>query len=268
MVRFQHTVALEPVPRRWFEELVVMLYELVQESSAEGERISLADGRVLPGIRLVKGRHRRPGAVYEIEDEESAQAFLTLHEWNRRSGVRLEQSVSQEEMSITLDGSLRGVDRPREAELRGTVEVEGKWAWLTRASGRARLDLAQWWTAAAQQSFTRSPLCIWLTHCLVRAVVRAEPRRLDGGRWAVRVTVKARGCGVIRPLAAVGLGLAHGPVRRAFAEALDEAAAVWNKTVPAATAKDVLSMRHAAIAIALGAESKQKPPLTGPDQIS
>ncbi|XKK61710.1 hypothetical protein HFP71_01930 [Streptomyces sp. ARC32] len=55
MARFQHTVILAPVPRRWFESCVATLHDLAEDTDAEGACLRLPDGRPLPGLVLARG---------------------------------------------------------------------------------------------------------------------------------------------------------------------------------------------------------------------
>ncbi|MDG9723155.1 hypothetical protein [Streptomyces sp. DH41] len=70
MARFQHTVTLVPVPRRWFESCVTTLHDLAESLDADGARLGLPDGRPLPGLVLAEGSHLRPGARYRPVREE------------------------------------------------------------------------------------------------------------------------------------------------------------------------------------------------------
>lgn len=120
MVRISHLVTVEPVRRRWVEQALLSLYELAQETHAEEGQVLLPNGRAVPDVLLVEGRHLAPGAVYESADD-SARLRLTVRHWDRRSTLRFEQILSDEELVMAAQGALRSIDRPREAELRGSV---------------------------------------------------------------------------------------------------------------------------------------------------
>ncbi|MFJ7768620.1 hypothetical protein ACIQ1J_09470 [Streptomyces sp. NPDC097107] len=44
MARFEHTVTLAPVSRRWFESCVTTLHDLAEGLDAEGACLRLPDG--------------------------------------------------------------------------------------------------------------------------------------------------------------------------------------------------------------------------------
>ncbi|MEU0526528.1 hypothetical protein [Streptomyces niveus] len=260
MVHLQYTVTVESVPRRWFEQAVVTLYDLVAETRTADGRLFLADGREVPDIRLVRGDHLRAGAVYEVDDD----ARVRVEEWDRRSAVRVAQHVSDGSVTAEIEGVLKGVERPREAGLRGSLSSSGtsgtsRWASLTRATGTAHIRLDDWWDAANDQPEPGSgkepairqsaapsppaPLEARIDHRLGRATVRATPGQLPDGRWAIRVSLTARGRSLPRPLTAVALRLA--------ARTLDTMAAHWNDVVPDLVSQDMPHLRERILMTAL-----------------
>lgn len=271
MVHLIYTVTVESVPRRWFEQAVVTLYDLVAETRAEDGRLFLADGREVPDIRLVRGSHLRAGAEYEVDDD--AQVRVT--EWDRRSAVRVTQHVTDGTVTAEIEGELRDVERPREAGLRGSVSTSGtggttRWASLTRATGTSHIRLDDWWDAASGQSPgpgpgkdgavrrqgpSSAPLEARLDHRLGRAVVRATPGRLPDGRWTIRVSLSVRGRSLLRPLTAVALRVAARALRRGFTRTLDTTAARWNEVVPGLVSQDMPQLRERILTTAL-----EKPP--------
>ncbi|MEU6839622.1 hypothetical protein ABZ941_30680 [Streptomyces rubiginosohelvolus] len=65
MARFAHTVTVAALDRGWFEEAADALVDLLDASrEGPGGTVVLADGRAVEGLRLLKGRHLRPGARY------------------------------------------------------------------------------------------------------------------------------------------------------------------------------------------------------------
>ncbi|MFF3529085.1 hypothetical protein ACFYX5_20665 [Streptomyces rubiginosohelvolus] len=64
MARFAHTVTVAALDRGWFEEAAGALVDLLDASrEGPGRSVLLADGRAVEGLRLLKGRHLRPGAA-------------------------------------------------------------------------------------------------------------------------------------------------------------------------------------------------------------
>lgn len=249
MVHLQHTVIVEPVPRRWFEQAVLTLYDLVAQTRADGGRLFLADGRRVPDVRLAEGGHLRAGAVYEADDD-AARIRVRVLEWDRRSAVRAAQTITDGAVTAEIEGVLRDVEHPRTAGLRGSIRSSGtRWSSLTRAAGTSRLRLDDWWTAAAGTGpgTASAPLEARLDHRLGVATVRASPHRLPDGRWAIRVSLTARGRSLPRPLTAVALRLAARSLHRSFTGALESAATHWNETVPGLVARDMPRLRERAL---------------------
>ncbi|MFD1831274.1 hypothetical protein ACFSJS_16635 [Streptomyces desertarenae] len=69
MPSLRHTVTLEPVPRRWVEDVVVSLHRLLEELHPENGVLHF-EGDPVPGIRHTAGRHLAPGARYEVVGSE------------------------------------------------------------------------------------------------------------------------------------------------------------------------------------------------------
>ncbi|MFB8352080.1 hypothetical protein [Streptomyces niveus] len=268
MVHLQYTVTVESVPRRWFEQAVVTLYDLVAETRTADGRLFLADGREVPDIRLVRGDHLRAGAVYEVDDD----ARVRVEEWDRRSAVRVAQHVTDGAVTAEIEGVLKDVERPREAGLHGSLGSSGtsgtnRWASLTRATGTAHIRLDDWWDAANDRPEPGSgkepaigqsappsppaPLEARIDHRLGRATVRATPGQLPDGRWAIRVSLTARGRSLPRPLTAVALRLAARTLRRHFTRTLDTMAAHWNDVVPHLVSQDMPPLRERILTTAL-----------------
>ncbi|QHY95289.1 hypothetical protein SSPS47_09145 [Streptomyces sp. S4.7] len=275
MVHLKYTVAVESVPRRWFEQAVVTLYDLVAETRTEDGRLLLADGREVPDVRLVRGDHLRPGAVYEVDDD----AHVRVEEWDRRSAVRVAQHVTDGAVTAEIEALLKGVERPREAELRGSLSSGGtsgtsgptgtnRWASLQRATGTSHIRLDDWWDAASQEwppqgsgkeravnrpasPSAPAPLEARLDHRLGRVTVRARPGQLPDGRWAIRVSLTARGRSLLRPLTAVALLVTARALRRHFTRTLDTTAARWNDVVPGLVSQEMPHLRERILTTAL-----------------
>ncbi|AQU68896.1 hypothetical protein [Streptomyces niveus] len=269
MVHLQYTVPVESVPRRWFEQAVVTLFDLVAETRTDDGRLFLADGREVPDLRLVRGDHLRVGAVYEVDDD----ACVRVEEWDRRSAVRVAQHVSDGSVRAEIEGILKDVERPREAGLRGSMSASGtsgtnRWASLTRATGTAHIRLDDWWDAAAKDRpgpgsgkepavrqlappSPPAPLEARLDHRLGRATVRATPGQLPDSRWAIRVSLTAHGRPLLRPLTAVALRLSARTLRRHFTRTLDTVAARWDDVVPDLVSQDMPRLRERILTTAL-----------------
>ncbi|WP_234332134.1 hypothetical protein [Streptomyces sp. NRRL F-5650] len=253
MARFEHTVTLAPVPRRWLESCVAALHDLAEDTDTEGGRLLLPDGRPLPGLVLERGRHLRPGARYRsvpVEDgEPEADQCVTVLAWDRRRRTELEIVTVEDDRGhparIDCVLGLTSAERPREAWLSATLSTGGrKRAAHLGGTGRVDLDLAGWWQATgAGRSPSRPPLRGTLTHALVRVTVTVVPRPAPDGRWRVTVKARVRGRSFARPLLPLAAAVWGRQARRKGAEALDRAAAAWNVHVPALVGKDADRLR-------------------------
>ncbi|MFI8201375.1 hypothetical protein [Streptomyces sp. NPDC085937] len=265
MVRLAHTVVLAPVPRPWLVDALGVLMDLAESSRTEAGYVLLPDGREVPDVRLVEGRHLRPGAVYESVAEETGspdgtagtagtsdtgyakgdsgaaageRVRVTVEEWRRTRALRLAVAASAPDGVLSAHAVLRGPDRPDLVELTGRAHIENVWSALSRPSGDAVLRCEDWWTAADRgRPARKAPLRVRLACGIARAelVALPSPAREDDG-WEVRVTARLRGRGVLRPVTALALRLFRRPLARAWGRALDDFAAQWNTEVPQLTA--------------------------------
>ncbi|WP_399894231.1 hypothetical protein ACGH7X_36935 [Streptomyces sp. BBFR51] len=249
MARFQHTVTLAPVPRRWLESCVAALHDLAEGTDAGGAGLRLSDGRPLPGLVLAQGRHLRPGAQYRPvngkDGEADADQSVTVLAWDRHRETALEVVTLDDDPAhrgqLVCVLRLTSAARPRQASLSTTLGPSGgKRAKYLGGSGQLHLDLDRWWSRAASHrpAPSRAPLSGTLTHTLARVTVTVVPRRAPDGRWQVTVKARARGRSFARPLVPVATAVLGRRARRAFAEALDRAAAAWNAQVPALVRKE------------------------------
>ncbi|GAB2958467.1 hypothetical protein GCM10023080_017800 [Streptomyces pseudoechinosporeus] len=254
MARFQHTVILTPVPRRWFESCVVMLHDLAESLEDDGARLRLPDGRPLPELLLTEGRHLQPGARYRHESDDAdgepdPDAALTVLAWDRRRETALEIVTLDDDPHNPTHAAcalrLTSAERPREAKLSGKVRASGgRWTKYTSGSGRLHLDLGKWWPSAAGSGRpTATPLTGTLSHALIHATVKVVPLPTDDGRWLLTVKVRVRGRSFARPLLPLTMAVIGRRVRGTFAEALDEAAEEWNRQVPVLVRKDMERVR-------------------------
>ncbi|CAM5434042.1 putative protein OS=Streptomyces tendae OX=1932 GN=GUR47_05500 PE=4 SV=1 [Streptomyces tendae] len=248
MARFQHTVTLVPVPRRWWESCVAALYDLAEGTDAEEGRLRLPDGRPLPGVVLARGRHLAPGAQYrpvrEEDGEPDADQCLTVVSWDRRRETALEVVTLDDDpahpVRLVCALGLTSAERPRAAWLSATLRPSGdSWAKYLGGTGRLHIDLGRWWQATSPgRPPSRAPLSGTLTHVLARVSVTVVPRPAPDGRWRVTVRARVRGRSFARPLLPLATAVLGRRARRACADALERAAAAWNAQVPELVRKD------------------------------
>ncbi|MFI1222714.1 MULTISPECIES: hypothetical protein [unclassified Streptomyces] len=268
MARFEHTVTLAPLDRGWFEEAAEALVGLLDASRERDGAILLADGRAVVGIRLLKGRHLQPGAQYASTPEPAGTAdapqtgpvseATVLREWRPTRSIEVENILEEATFSVRTKIRLRDPIAPGALELSlSGHQPEG--GWLYRFSGRGRADPAAWWAAvdrpAAAPPAARPPVSGRAVHRLAKARLTVVPRPAEDGSWQVSVVLGVRGRWLLRPVGAVALFLARGPVTRGFREAVERAAEEWN------TALGELTPLHGEALRAEIADTLTQPPL-------
>ncbi|WP_406252477.1 hypothetical protein OH786_12735 [Streptomyces atratus] len=248
MARLHHTVTVRAPDRELLDACAGLVWDLVESTRARGRSVVLPDGRAVPGLALVKGRHLRPGARYESHGPDTGELDTTvIREWRRGSAIAVEQLMRSPELSGRMALRLRSPDRPASLEIEGRMWGPEGSGSLRRMSGRASLDLAAWWAAAAlapgAPPVARAPATARLKHRLGVARLYLRPRRAEPGLWFVDVTVTAHGRLLLRPVAAFALLLAGVPLRRGFRSSVEEAAERWNEVLGRVLAKDLDELR-------------------------
>ncbi|WP_103530307.1 hypothetical protein [Streptomyces sp. SM11] len=253
MARFEHTVSVAALDRGWFEEAAGAVVDLLDASREQDGAILLADGRAVDGVRLLKGRHLRPGARYgstpDPADAESTDGTdsadgtdgttgtppvsgaAVLREWRPSRSIEVESLMEEDSFSVRAKMRLRDPLTPRALEL-SLSGHNPKGGSLYRFSGRGKADLAAWWAAVdrphAAPPAARPPVSGKAVHRLGRARLTITPRPAEDGSWQVSVVLGVRGRWLLRPVGAVALFFARGPMTRGFREAVESAAEEWN----------------------------------------
>ncbi|MFE2977435.1 hypothetical protein [Streptomyces sp. NPDC059258] len=257
MARFEHTVTVAPLDRGWFEEAAGLTVGLL-DASREGRdgAVLLADGRAVDGLRLLKGRHLRSGARYgEVPAEPGAAgaaaeasdgpavgvsgagdssatlSSVVLRAWRPSHSVEVESLVVEDGMSLKVGLRLSEPRRPRAVELSLSGHQPGGGS-LYRFSARGSADLAAWWAAVdrlpSAPPAARAPVAGRAVHRLAKARLALTPRPAEDGSWRITVALSVRGRWLLRPVGAVVLFFARGPVERGLREAVESAAEEWN----------------------------------------
>ncbi|MEV8007560.1 hypothetical protein AB0P10_33535 [Streptomyces parvus] len=252
MARFAHTVTVAALDRGWFEEAAGTLVDLLDASrEGPGGSVVLADGRPVEGLRLLKGRHLRPGARYgevpavpegvgeapvehaaaEAGNSPDAPQAVVLRTWRPSHSVEAESLVEEDGMSLKVGLRLSEPRRPRAVELSLSGHKPGGGS-LYRFSGRGKADLAAWWAAVdrlpSAPPAARAPVSGRAVHRLAKARLTLTPRPAEDGSWRITVVLSMRGRWLLRPVGAVVLFFARGPVERGLREAAESAAGKWN----------------------------------------
>ncbi|MFJ6511000.1 hypothetical protein ACIQMO_12225 [Streptomyces sp. NPDC091406] len=257
MARFEHTVTVAPLDRGWFEEAAALTVGLL-DASREGRdgAVLLADGRAVDGLRLLKGRHLRSGARYgEVPaspegagaagaavdgpaarvsgagDSSATLSSVVLRAWRPSHSVEVESLVVEDGMSLKVRLRLSEPRRPRAVELSLSGHQPGGGS-LYRFSARGSADLTAWWAAVdrlpSAPPAARPPVAGRAVHRLAKARLTLTPRPAEDGSWRITVALSVRGRWLLRPVGAVVLFFARGPVERGLREAAESAAAEWN----------------------------------------
>lgn len=210
--------------------------DFAESTRARGRDVLLGDGTPVADVQLVRGRHLRPGARYVLtEADATEQMTLVVREWRRGSAIAVEQLLSSEELRARLTLRLRSPEQPRSVEAGARMTGSADSGVLQRGSGKARIDLAAWWSAVAlppgAPPVARAPATAEVKHLLAKGRLYLRPRQADDGRWLVEVTVTVRGRWLLRPVAAVALLVAGRPLRREFRSGVERAAEGWNAAV-------------------------------------
>ncbi|MFJ8883176.1 hypothetical protein ACIRJR_07165 [Streptomyces sp. NPDC102402] len=246
MARLHRAVVVTAVDRDRFEECAALLLDIAESTRTGRGGALLQDGRPVPGVRLVKGRHLRAGARYTVapnpaepspgKTQETPGETMTvrIREWRRSTAIAVEQHMSAAGTEARVRLRLTTPDRPSALEA-GLALRNPSGGFLQRISGRAKADLNAWWAAADAPAgalpAARAPVTARARHPLGRASVALRVRPADGGAWEVGVTLTVSGRGLLRPPAALALLLFRIPLRRAFRSGVDEAAARWTAAV-------------------------------------
>lgn len=226
MARYRHTVALDPVPRGWFDSCVEVGHRTLGE---------YLDQPIDPGFRLVDGAALHPGARYADADR---AVELELLAWDSQAETagRLRYVDGDDAVDATV--RLSTAAAPRTVEMTADLRrLPGRRSPSLRAERvEVHADLARWWSGVDHRG-SGPVISVRAWHRLYRATFDLTPEPGSGDRWAVTVTARVRGRTALRPLAALVLFGADRRIRTGFAARLDRAAAEWNSTLPDLLAK-------------------------------
>ncbi|MFJ6439703.1 hypothetical protein [Streptomyces sp. NPDC091649] len=256
MARFEHTVTVAALDRAWFEEAAGAMVGLLDASREREGAILLPDGRPVDGLRLLKGRHLQAGARYGgpprepgaggvpegrgtgAGDAPGAREAAVLREWRPSRSIEVETVLEEAPLSVRMRIRLRDPSAPRtlELSLSGHNPQGGS---LYRFSGRGKADLAAWWAAVDRPHTAppaaRPPVSGRAVHRLGKARLTVTPRPAEDGSWQVSVVLAVRGRWLLRPVGAVALFFARGPLARSFREAVETSAGEWNAALAEST---------------------------------
>ncbi|WP_396449299.1 hypothetical protein [Actinomadura sp.] len=218
-LEFEHQIKLEAVSREWVEEYVAALHREIEKLSFHKRR--LVEGGAGFGVRLLKGKHIRPGTGYRIAfaDDEVEPLDLHVAAWDFDGRNRIEFSTPDDVQTGWVE-----IDSARKV---GAVRAgfAGEFEGLPAVTAEAEADLGRWWSTGAL-------LRVSAAHPVGEAGLTADRAADEGGQWTVHVAATVAGLAWARHLVALA-GLLSGPaLRRSFRENADAFAEKWNGAAP------------------------------------
>jgi hypothetical protein len=204
MARFRYAIALESVPRSWFEETVGLGHATL-------------------------GEYLTPGSWQELD--EGLQ--IVIDEWDRHRDSAGSLHFADSHGAMVYRARLTSATEPRRASLLAEFRLAAPFGlrWLTKGKGDVQLDLERWW-AGADRTGGEPAITGWVRFGPAHASFAFTPAPDPSGRWLVTGSGTLRGRGVLWPLVSLGFLLARPMLRRQLAAGLDEFAERWNHEVP------------------------------------
>ncbi|GAA0563415.1 hypothetical protein [Actinomadura livida] len=237
MSRFKHHAELAPVPRPLVDEVVRALLDWM-------EGLPFTDGKLDIGedfdgdadVRLTEGEHLTTGARYRIEllggDDEQLTLDVKLVSWDRAGESRIEITSDLEGHVVNAQIELRMAGQ-RAHTFRVEGDYQGPGPGLLRRLQRAKWEgevrFEEWWSVLGQRT---SPISLRVQHPLAFASFRGDRGKDVDERWSVESILRFRGRWVARPVAALGLLIMRGRVRRLLRMSFEKAETAWNDAVP------------------------------------
>jgi hypothetical protein len=181
-----------------------------------------ASGPRRAGLRIEHGRHPYSGARYQVVPAEPglAPAPPMIVELVADDAGRVALRATYDGGAI--DAEVRRPAAPEAARVRFETPVTGNWLVAGTTHVEVHADLAD----ASAPSLAGE-----LTHPHLRGWMTARVGNADNGPWEVEVVVRARGRGLVRPLAAVVALIAHGAGQRALRTTVEQLAATIERVI-------------------------------------
>lgn len=204
---FHHRTKVKAVSREWAEAYVAALQQAVEELRFERGRLSgpKAD------IRLLAGKHLKPGARYRIAPlpaDEIEPLEATVLTWGSPGPTRIEFSSPENVQSGWVE--LDSVRKPRSVR----AALDGEFNGIPQLTCTADLDLDRWWAAAGEPALTASA-----RNPIGEGGLSVTVAPADDGGWTVEASAWVEGRSWGRPLLRVAALLAASS--EAFEEAVD-----------------------------------------------
>ncbi|SNT60993.1 hypothetical protein SAMN05216276_108113 [Streptosporangium subroseum] len=240
MVRFRQEVSIEPLSRRWLEDVVEAFHDAVEGLDFTGDRFVDPSGGA--EIRLIEGRHITTGTRYElvpfdsadrleheVPDGAEAPSDLLITSWNRDVETGIQLTFGTDSYSATWAMKLCSAHRPR--TLMTHIALTGNHRLVREITILAEIDLERWWQQLDGHGSRTPAVTARVTHHLFTGTLKAVPHTTGDNRWGLAVTVAGRGRSWARPLAALTAVFLYAVLRRAVTKKIIDAAHTWDKTV-------------------------------------
>ncbi|MEU6744767.1 hypothetical protein ABZ914_00915 [Spirillospora sp. NPDC046719] len=223
---FEHRITLKSVPREWVETYVAELHQGIERLVFDRRRLFKSPESSYD-VRLLKGKHIRPGTRYGI-------TFVS------------KASVSEDKReSFKVDVAAWEFDGPNRIEFAGPEDARTGWVEIDNArrptvvragftgavaggmpvTAAAEADLQRWWSTGLLLTGTAE-------NPVGEASLAVERVAEEDGVWTLAITGAVEGHGWARHLFAVA-GVLSGPaLNRSFRETVDAFAERWNGAAP------------------------------------
>jgi hypothetical protein len=219
---FEHRVHLRAVSREWAETYVAELHQGVERLAFDGRRLFTSPESTYE-VRLLKGKHIRPGTRYRIAFASKASASkskpapfdVKVSAWEFDGPNRIEFAGPDGAQAGWVE--IDSARRPTVVRAGFTGTVTGDMP-LTAA---AEVDLQRWWRTGSL--FTGSA-----ENPVGQASLAVERIADEDGEWTVAISAAVEGRAWARHLIAVA-GVLSGPaLRQSFRESAEAFAERWN----------------------------------------
>lgn len=214
---FEHRVHLRAVPREWAETYVAELHQGIERLAFDGRRLFTSPESTYE-VRLLKGKHIRPGTRYRIAFAPKSKPGpfdVKVAAWEFDGPNRIEFAGPNGAQAGWVE--IDSARRPTVVRAGFTGTVTGDMP-LTAA---AEADLQRWWS-------TGSLLTASAENPVGQASLTVERIADENGEWTVAISAAVEGRAWARHLIAVA-GVLSGPaLKRSFHETAEAIAERWN----------------------------------------
>ncbi|MGP4024055.1 hypothetical protein ACTWPP_12055 [Actinomadura sp. 3N407] len=250
MSRFRHRAKLAALPRPLVDEVAGALLTALEEVPVTGGPLETG-ADIVGDVRLVEGEHLSAGALYRLVPPDMEDEYPDIEarvvSWDRAGECRVDVRSDIEGHVVNARVELRMAgDRLHTVRIEGDYQGPGRWFLrvLQRAEWKGEALFEEWWSVLGRRT---SPISLSVRHPLAFGSIVIDRGKDKRTRWTGESTLRFGGRGIARPLAAVGLLIMRGRVRRMLRDAFGRAEAAWNAEVPGMVERGLrerVTLRH------------------------